>query len=176
MNLVITCPRNLESETEIEIRKILNEYGDQESEIYRSHMRGILFVNTNTEASKIIDWVKRKIIDEPWFIRYCLRIIPIQLECDTDIEKIKQNIQKLKKTIQKNDSYRITIEKRNSDISSQEMITEIAGLFSNKVSLDVPDWVVLIEIFGNKTGMSILRNDGIFSLEKSKRESEINFL
>ena len=72
MNLVITCPRNLESETEIEIRKILNEYGDQESEIYRSNMRGILFVNTNTEASKIIDWVKRKIIDEPWFIRYCL--------------------------------------------------------------------------------------------------------
>ena len=172
MNLVITCPRNLESETEIEIRKILNEYGDQESEIYRSHMRGILFVNTNTEASKIIDWVKRKIIDEPWFIRYCLRIIPIQLESDTDVEKIKQNIQKLQNIVQKNDSYRITIEKRNSDISSKEIITEVANVFSNKVSLDEPDWIILIEIFGNKTGISILKDTGIFSLEKSKRESE----
>ena len=170
MNLVITCPRNLESETEIEIRKILNEYGDQESEIYRSHMRGILFVNTNTEASKIIDWVKRKIIDEPWFIRYCLRIIPIQLESDTDVEKIKQNIQKLQNVVQKNDSYRITIEKRNSDISSKEIITEVANVFSNKVSLDEPDWIILIEIFGNKTGVSILKDTGIFSLEKSKRE------
>ena len=170
MNLVITCPRNLESETEIEIRKILNEYGDQESEIYRSHMRGILFVNTNTEASKIIDWVKRKIIDEPWFIRYCLRIIPIQLESDTDVEKIKQNIQKLQNIVQKNDSYRITIEKRNSDISSKEIITEVANVFSNKVSLDEPDWIILIEIFGNKTGVSILKDTGIFSLEKSKRE------
>jgi len=170
LNLVITCPRNLESETEIEIRKILNEYGDQESEIYRSHMRGILFVNTNTEASKIIDWVKRKIIDEPWFIRYCLRIIPIQLESDTDVEKIKQNIQKLQNVVQKNDSYRITIEKRNSDISSKEIITEVANVFSNKVSLDEPDWIILIEIFGNKTGVSILKDTGIFSLEKSKRE------
>jgi tRNA acetyltransferase TAN1 len=170
LNLVITCPRNLESETEIEIRKILNEYGDQESEIYRSHMRGILFVNTNTEASKIIDWVKRKIIDEPWFIRYCLRIIPIQLESDTDVEKIKQNIQKLQNIVQKNDSYRITIEKRNSDISSKEIITEVANVFSNKVSLDEPDWIILIEIFGNKTGISILKDTGIFSLEKSKRE------
>ena len=170
MNLVITCPRNLESETEIEIRKILNEYGDQESEIYRSHMRGILFVNTNTEASKIIDWVKRKIIDEPWFIRYCLRIIPIQLESDTDVEKIKQNIQKLQNVVQKNDSYRITIEKRNSDISSKEIITEVANVFSNKVSLDEPHWIILIEIFGNKTGVSILKDTGIFSLEKSKRE------
>jgi len=170
LNLVITCPRNLESETEIEIRKILNEYGDQESEIYRSHMRGILFVNTNTEASKIIDCVKRKIIDEPWFIRYCLRIIPIQLESDTDVEKIKQNIQKLQNIVQKNDSYRITIEKRNSDISSKEIITEVANVFSNKVSLDEPDWIILIEIFGNKTGISILKDTGIFSLEKSKRE------
>jgi tRNA acetyltransferase TAN1 len=135
-------------------------------------MRGILFINTSIETPKIIEHVKHKIDDEPWSVRYCLRIIPIQLECDTDIEKIKQNVQKLKNIIQKNDSYRITIEKRNSDISSQEMITKIASLFSNKVSLDAPDWVVLIEIFGNKTGMSILNNDEIFSLEKSKRESE----
>ena len=172
MNLLITCARNLESETENEIGKILTESGDQKPEIYKSDMRGILFVNTNIDTSKIIDYVKGKIEDEPWSMRYCLRIIPIQLECDTEIEKIKQNIQKLKKIIQKNDSYRITIEKRNSDISSQEMISEIAGLFSNKVSLDTPDWIVLIEIFGNKTGMAILKNDGIFSLEKSKRESE----
>ena len=172
MNLFITCARSLELETENEIRKILNECGDQKPEIYKSDMRGILFVNTNIETSKIIDCVKVKIKDEPWSVRYCLRIIPIQLECDTDIEKIKQNVQKLKNIIQKNDSYRITIEKRNSDISSQEMITKIASLFSNKVSLDAPDWVVLIEIFGNKTGMSILNNDEIFSLEKSKRESE----
>ena len=172
MNLLITCARNLESETENEISKILTESGDLEPEIYKSDMRGILFVNTSVETSKIIDYVKGKIKDEPWSVRYCLRMIPIQLECDTDIEKIKQNIQKLKKTIQKNDSYRITIEKRNSDISSQEMITEIAGLLSNKVPLDMPNWVVLIEIFGNKTGISILKNDGIFSLEKSKRESE----
>ena len=172
MNLLITCARNLETETEGEIKKILNECGDQKPEIYKTNMRGILFVNTNAETSKIIDWIKRKVTDEPWFIRYCLRIIPIQLESDTNIEKIKQNVQKLKNLIQKNDSYRITIEKRNSDMSSKEIITEVANLFSNKVSLDLPDWIILIEILGNKTGLSILRNDVIFSLEKSKRESE----
>ena len=172
MNLLITCARNLESDTENEIRKILNELGDQKPEIYKSDMRGILFVNTIIETSKIIDHVKEKISDEPWTMRYCLRIVPIQLECDTDIEKIKQNIQKLKNIIQKNDSYRITIEKRNSDVSSKEIITEVANIFPNKVSLDTPDWIVLIEIFGNKTGVSVLKNDGIFSLEKSKRGSE----
>ena len=171
MNLIITCARNLESETKNEIRKILDELGDQEPEILNVGMRGILMVNTIIEPSKIIDWVKNKIIEEPWLIRYCLRIIPIQRITDTEIDKIKQNVIKLKDTIQKNDSYRITIEKRNTSISSNEIITEIAKIFPNKVSLNQPDWIILIEILGNKTGISVLKDDELFSLDKSKRMS-----
>lgn len=172
MNLIITCARNLESETKNEIRKILDELGDQEPEILNVGMRGILMINTIIEPSKIIDWVKNKIIEEPWLIRYCLRIIPIQRITDTEIDKIKQNVIKLKDTIQKNDSYRITIEKRNTSISSNEIITEVAEIFPNKVSLNQPDWIILIEIIGNETGISILKNDELFSLDKAKRMSD----
>ena len=172
MNLIITCARNLEPETKKEIKKILNQLDDQEPEILNVGMRGILMVNTVIEPSKIIDLVKNKIIEEPWLIRYCLRIIPIQSITETEIDKIKQNVIKLKDTIQKNDSYRITIEKRNTDISSNEIITEIAKIFPNKVSLNQPDWIILIEILGDKTGISILKNNELFSLDKSKRMSD----
>ena len=172
MNLIITCARSLESEAKNEIRKILDELGDQEPEILNVGMRGILMVNTIIEPLKIIDCVKNKIIEEPWLIRYCLRIIPIQRMTDTEIDKIKQTVIELKDTIQKNDSYRITIEKRNTSISSSEIITEVAEIFPNKVSLNQPDWIVLIEILGNETGISILKDDELFSLDKSKRMSE----
>ena len=172
MNLIVTCARNLESETKNEISKILDELGDQEPEILNVGMRGILMVNTIIEPSKIIDYVKNKMIEEPWLIRYCLRIIPIQMITETEIDKIKQNVIKLKDTIQKNDSYRITIEKRNTNISSTEIITEIANIFPNKVSLNQPDWIVLIEILGNDTGISILKDDELFSLDKAKRMSD----
>ena len=172
MNLIITCARNLEQETKKEIKKILNQLDDQEPEILNVGMRGILMVNTVIEPSKIIDLVKNKIIEEPWLIRYCLRIIPIQSITETEIDKIKQNVIKLKDTIQKNDSYRITIEKRNTNISSNEIITEIAKIFPNKVSLNQPDWIILIEILGDKTGISILKNSELFSLDKSKRMSD----
>ena len=172
MNLIITCARSLESETKNEIRKILDELGDQEPEILNVGMRGILMVNTIIEPSKIIDWVKNKISEEPWLIRYCLRIIPIQSITETEINKIKQNVIKLKGRIQKNDSYRITIEKRNTGISSNEIITEVAKIFPNKVSLNQPDWIILIEILGNETGISILKSNDLFSLDKAKRESD----
>ena len=172
MNLIVTCARNLESETKNEIKKILDELGAQEPEILNVGMRGILMVNTIIEPSKIVDWVKNKIIEEPWLIRYCLRLIPIQSMTETEIDKITQNVIKLKDTIQKNDSYRITIEKRNTSISSNEIITEVAKIFPNKVSLNQPDWIVLIEILGNETGISILKNDEMFSLDKAKRMSD----
>ena len=172
MNLIITCARNLESETKNEIKKILGELGDQEPEILNVGMRGILMVDTIIEPSKIIDCVRNKIVEEPWLIRYCLRIIPIQSITETNIDKIKQNVIKLKDSIQKNDSYRITVEKRNTSISTNEIITEIAKIFPNKVSLNKPDLIVLIEILGDKTGISILKDSELFSLDKSKRISD----
>ena len=172
MNLIVTCARNLESETKNEIRMILGKLGDQEPEILNVGMRGILMVDSKIESSKIVDWVKNKIIEEPWLIRYCLRLIPIQRMTETEIGKITQNVMKLKDAIQKNDSYRITIEKRNTSISSNEIITEVAKIFPNKVSLNQPDWIILIEIFGDETGISILKNDDLFSLDKAKRMSD----
>ena len=172
MNLIITCARSLESETKNEIKKILDELGDQEPKILNVGMRGILMVDTIIEPSKIIDWIRTKIIEEPWLIRYCLRIIPIQSLTETNIDKIKENVIKLKDSIKKTDSYRITIEKRNASIPTNEIITEIAKIFPNKVSLNQPDWIILIEILGDKTGISILKNSELFSLDKSKRMSD----
>ncbi len=172
MNLLVTCARNLETETKNEIGKILDEIGDQESEILNVGMRGILMVNTNIEPSKIIDWVNDKVVEEPWLIRYCLRMIPIQSITETEMSKITKEVIKLKDVIQQNDSYRITIEKRNTDMSSNEIITEVAKIFPNKVSLNQPDWVILIEILADKTGISILKENEIFSLDKAKRMSD----
>ena len=172
MNLLVTCARNLETETKNEIGKILDEIGDLESEILNVGMRGILMVNTNIESSKIITWVKDKVVEEPWFIRYCLRMIPIQTITETEMSKITENVTELKNVIKQNDSYRITIEKRNTDMSSTEIITEIAKIFPNEVSLNQPDWVILIEILGDKTGISILKDSEMFSLDKAKRMSD----
>ena len=172
MNLLVTCARNLEPETKNEIGKILGEVGDQEPEILNVGMRGILLVKTNIEASRIIEWVKDKVVEEPWLIRYCLRMIPIQTITETEMDKITESVIKLKDVIKQDDSYRITIEKRNTDVSSTEIITDIAKIFPNKVSLNQPDWIVLIEILGDKTGISILKDSEIFSLDKTKRMSD----
>lgn len=169
MNLIITCARHLESDTEGELRGFFVEFGDSEPKITITDMSGILLAHTKLDPIETVRKIKEKLLDEPWSVRYCLRIIPIQKEADAKIEKIVDEVSKMRDQISENETYRVSIEKRNSDISSQEMITKIASKFKNKVSLEHPDKTILIEILGNKAGISILEKSDILSVEKAKR-------
>jgi tRNA acetyltransferase TAN1 len=169
LNLIITCARHLEPETQEEITRILGEFGDSEPEITITSMSGIITAKTKLDPVEVVEKIQELIIDEPWSIRYCLRIIPIQIVSETKIDAIEEKISELVEKIPKEDSYRISIEKRNSDISSQELITKIAKNIKNKVSLENPDKIIQIEILGGITGMSILKKSDILSVEKTKR-------
>ena len=148
---------------------ILEKLGDSEPTITITNMSGILTAETKLEPIEVVKKIKEMLLDEPWCIRYCLRIIPIQKIIETKIESIEEGITDLIKLISKGESYRISIEKRNSNISSQELISRVAKKIENKVSLEFPDKIILIEILGNKTGIAIVKKEDILSVEKTKR-------
>ncbi len=169
MNLIVTCARNLEGEAEEEIIDILDELGDSDIKISVSNMSGIITIQTKLDPIEVVRKMKEILLDEPWSIRYCLRVIPIQKIVETNLEKIQECISSISNNIEDDESYRILIEKRNSDISSKEIITNIANQIKNKVSLDYPDKIILIEILGIVTGISLIKKSDILSLEKTKR-------
>ena len=169
MNLIITCARHLETETRQELIGILEKIGDSEPTITITNMSGILTAETKLEPIEVVKKIKEMLLDEPWCIRYCLRIIPIQKMTETKIESIEDGISDLIELISNGESYRILIEKRNSNISSQELISRVAKKIENKVSLEFPDKIILIEVLGNKTGIAIVKKEDILSVEKTKR-------
>ena len=169
MNLIVTCSRHLEGDTEDELIDILDELGDSDVKISVSNMSGIIMVETKLDPIEVVEKMKERVLDEPWSIRYCLRVIPIQKVVKTNVEEIEKTISIMSDQIEEKESYRILIEKRNSDISSKEIITKIANEIKNKVSLDFPDKIILIEVLGIVTGISILKKSHILSLEKTKR-------
>ena len=169
MNLMITCARHFEPDAEDEIRNVLDELGDSEVKVSISSMSGIITAETKINPIDVVCKIRERLLDEPWSIRYCLRIIPIQKVVETKIEEIEKSVSDFDEQIPEGETYRILIEKRNSNISSHGIITKIANKIKNKVNLDFPDKIILVEILGNKTGISILRKQDILSTEKTKR-------
>ena len=169
MNLIVTCSRNFEEETKNEIKNILDKLGDKTPEVTITDLSGILTVKTSIGLDSVIRKIKQILDDEPWSVRYSLRIIPIQGISTTNIDAIVSEMKKLTSIIQEHESFKIVVEKRNSDISSKEIIFEIAKDLQNKVSMENPDWILLVEILGEKSGVSVVKEDSIISVQKIKR-------
>jgi tRNA acetyltransferase TAN1 len=169
LNLIVTCSRNFEEEAKNEVEKILENLGDKTPQVTITDLSGILTVKTSIGYNSVIEKIKQILDEEPWSIRYSLRIIPIQSISETNVTAISSEMKKLTGAIQKHESFKIVVEKRNSNISSREIITEIAKDLQNKVSLENPDWILLVEILGNRCGISVVREDSIISVQKIKR-------
>jgi len=169
VNLIITCQRNLEDSTILEIQNFLERFGDKDAVIEKTVFSGIIQVETKLDIICLLDNFREIIEDEPWLIKYCSRIIPIQEECESKLDKIKDKVISLSNIIKKNETYRITVEKRQSSLHTKDIISEIANSLSNKVSLENSDWEIIIQVLRNKTGISIIVPNSILSVEKEKR-------
>ena len=166
---MVTCARHFEGDTKEEISTILKELGDSDPQITITEMSGILTVKTLIDPKEIVKKIHEKIEDEPWTMRYTLRVIPIFTTVNTDVKSIGNAVMEQIHKLKPEDTYRITIEKRHSDISSSQIITQIADQIKNKVSLEKYDWIVLVEVIGKISGVSILKDKDILSVEKEKR-------
>ena len=161
----------MEEEAVDEISKLLQVIGDIEPKIEISEFSGIITADTSLNPFQVIGEIRKKILDEPWSVRYCHRFIPIQETTPTELDHIVKAVQRHVNTMKIADSYRITIEKRGSDLSSKDMINAIAKIIHNRVSLEKFDWNVIIEVLGGTSGISVIKEQDIVSTLKVKRDS-----
>ncbi len=75
--------------------------------IEKTVFSGIIQAQTSLDNIKVLDDFRELIDDEPWLIKYCSRVIPIQVECESKLDDIKDKVVELSDIIKKNDTYRI---------------------------------------------------------------------
>jgi tRNA acetyltransferase TAN1 len=168
-NLIVSTSRFREEEAQDEILDLLDMFGDPDAEAEITEIKGLLLAQTALDPLEVIEKLKELISSEPWEVRYILRVLPIEWVVSTDLNAIKQAARDLASKIGK-ESFRITVEKRHCALDSIEVIKAIAGEIESKVDLENPGLVVLVEIIGGQTGLSVLRPDQMFSSVVEKRK------
>ncbi|MEM2739633.1 MAG: THUMP domain-containing protein [Candidatus Bathyarchaeia archaeon] len=165
-NLIITCPRGAEFDAVYNIKDLLSEVGDSEADAWETDVSGLILAKTRLDpieaAGRIRDYVRAN----PDRVGVIRRIIPIQRYVQSRIEAIVDAVRDLKDMIGEGERFRITVEKRHTQLGSKEIIAEAARLIDRKVDLENPDKIVLIEIVGPITGVSVLKPSDIVNLEK----------
>ncbi|HEV8404626.1 MAG TPA: THUMP domain-containing protein [Nitrososphaera sp.] len=167
-NLIVSTSRFREEEAQDEILDLLDMFGDPDAESKITEIKGLLLAQTALNTFELIEKLKELVASEPWGVRYILRVLPVEAVVPTELDAIRQAAKDLAAKIGK-DSFRITVEKRHSSLESIEVIKAIAGEIEGKVNLENPGWIILVEIIGSQTGLSVLRPDQMFSSVVEKR-------
>ncbi len=172
INLLVSTSRYNEVSTKAELWFSLLICGDKYPIIYDLEYSGLIAALSNLEVRVVISKLRSILNADPNFFQYILKIIPIDLVCNIDLELISKIIEEnYRNYIKKEESFRILLKRRkNEQIDRNNMIKVAAKKIDNKVNLENPDVTIRIELLGNFCGISFLRKGEILKLNNERKK------
>jgi len=167
-NLLATTSRGNEDYACSELWYLLKEVGDSAPSVDKTGVTGLIAAKTASNPFDVIEKFRKILHERPYEFRYMLRIIPIEKVVRTDLGEIQRVATELAFKIGKDETFRVTVEKRYTEISTRDIIETVAANIEREVDLNNPDKILLIEVIGGFTGVSIIKPDEILAVMKEK--------
>jgi tRNA acetyltransferase TAN1 len=168
-NLLATTSRGNEKQMCSELSYLLKEeLGDPAPVVGKTGIRGVVAAKTAFDPCEVIEKFRAILQERPYEFRYALRIIPVERVVRTDLDEVKRAAKELAATIGENETFRVTVEKRFTSLHSRDLIEAAATGIDRKVDLENPDKILLIEVVGGLTGMSLIKPSSVLAVLKEK--------
>ena len=173
-NLLATTSRGKERQMQSEFTYLLkNELGDPSPTVGQTGIRGLVAAKTCFDPRIAIEKLRLVLQEHPYKFRYALRIIPIEKIVSTELEELQRAATEFGTKIKKTETFRVTVEKRFTDLHSRDVIKAVvAGVEAKgderKVDLEKPDKIILIEVIGGLTGIALIKPSDVLAVLKEK--------
>ncbi len=171
-NFIITCRRGQEFHAIFEAEHVFSLVGDESAKLWRSGVQGLLLARTSLDPIHAVRSIRKLARDRIDIFNLTLRYIPILTVVKTNIDEMRSAVKKLASIIGPDESFRVTVEKRRTSLHSKDIIVALADLVERRVDLKEPDKVILVEVIGEITGISIVSPDDILSIAALRRMRE----
>lgn len=167
-NLLATTSRGNENEVCSELLYLLGEIGDSAAAIDKTGVSGLVALKTGFDPFVVVEKLREILKERPFEFRYTLRVIPVETVVRTDLDEIKRAATELGSKIEKTESFRVTVEKRFTGTSTHDIVEAAAANIERKIELKDPDKILLIEVVGGLTGISVIKPKDVLSVLKEK--------
>jgi len=170
-NLIISTSRGNERNTCSEMWYLIGEVGDRGSTIETTSVIGLVIAKTKLDPIRAIHDLRNLLKERPWEFKYTLKLVPVQTIADAKLEVIQATALALAAGMAEKETFRITVEKRHTPLSSKAIIDTVAKKIERTVNLEHPDRILMIEIIGELAGLALIKPEDILSVEREKRKS-----
>ena len=149
---------------------LLGEVGDRGSTVEPTPAIGLVVAKTKLEAIKAVHDLRALLKERPWEFKYTLKLVPIQSVSEAKLDIIQTTAVAMAEKIGSKESFRITVEKRHTGLTSKTIIDTIAKQIDRKVNLENPDRIIMIDVIGELAGLALIKPDDVLSVEREKRK------
>ena len=167
-NLLATTWRGNEENACSELRYLLGEIGDSAPTVDKTGVAGLIAAKTAFNPFEVIGKFRKILHERCYEFRYTLRIIPIEKVVHTDLGEIQQVATELSSKIGEDETFRVTVEKRFTETPTRDIIEAAAANIQREVDLSNPDKILLIEVVGGLTGLSVIKPNEILAVMMEK--------
>lgn len=156
-NLLVGCPRERERAAKSEVQYFVGDLlEDTDIAIMTAPGSGLLTCLTTLDPFQAIHRLREFAVENPYQFRFALRFTPIERCVPSTLDEIADAVVELRTKIQDNESFRVTVRRRQTNMVGMDVVHRVAEVISRKVDLERPDKTVWVEIVGDLTGVSIL--------------------
>jgi tRNA acetyltransferase TAN1 len=169
-NFLATTYRYKEEDLMDELEGLFYDFGESTAEVHDTNISGLIVGKSSKDSELFIPYLRAKLKDSPWEIRNLLRFVPIQKVVLTEVEEIRNCLLDLaKEKIVGGGPVKILVEKRHTKLTKKDIIDSVGPHLNYPVNLTNPTWILLVEIIGKYSGISVIRADMMFSSMTEKR-------
>jgi tRNA acetyltransferase TAN1 len=167
-SLLVTTWRGNENNARSELKRLLEAIGETSPSVDKTGVSGLIVAKTISDPFEVIGQFRTILHGRPYEFRHALRLMPIEKVVHTDLDQIKEAAAQLSSRIGEDETFRVTVEKRLTTIHMHDIVEAVATIIKRKVNLKNPDRILLIEVVGGFTGLSLIKPNDAISVLKEK--------
>jgi len=170
MSFLISSQRSFERDALSEAFYVISDILKYDLKPLKSRVPGLSILRLTDESFDTLDIISKikGYIKEKGPLVACLKIVPMECLIKTDLPQIVlQASEKARVKILPSNSWRVTVNKRQSNLRTFEVINEVAEEINwGIVNLTNPDLEIRVEIIRDLTGISIMKPGSEISMVK----------
>ena len=170
-DLVITTQRGNERACIREVTMLVDRLGGPSIRLRKTRFPGLIAGTVEGDPVQLVRSIRPLVEEDPWDLRFTLKLVPIQRCVQAELGMIRDAVGELSAEIPEGSSFRITVSKRGSALSTSDIIRESASQVDRRVDLEGPDRIVQVEIIDDVAGIGLLNPADILSITKLQEKA-----
>ncbi|HVO77697.1 MAG TPA: THUMP domain-containing protein [Methanomassiliicoccales archaeon] len=173
-NLLVTYHGSLEGLGETEVRTRLQEAGAGLEELKRSDVEGVFLCKVSGDPKKVVADVRTICVGQPDLFHETHHWTPVERWVRTDMAEMAKAAGELGAGISPTDSWMLVLRKRKTPLHTMDLVKLLTDpIDRGRVDLKHPDKMLVVEIMGETTGMSLVAKDQLLDVNKVREDVEL---